>query len=406
MKYLILHAQGFADVPKSDLDGRTPLEAAGTPNMDRLAGEGELGVAILPTDGPQGGADVVPVALLGYDPKKVYPGPAPFEAIGLGIAVGEQDVVYRCNLVTLRSGNKKPRDLKKLLPTAVMEEAAVCLDVEDARECIDAINEQLGSETIQFYPGPGDRHFMVWVNGKAKTTCVNPEEILNRTIGEALPSGDGADILRKLMDASIVILSSHPINDQREEAGLKPINAMWLWGQGRSPHLTPLTEERQITGSVTAMSALHRGVAMAAGLEGIDVAAEAEPLDFRTQAEVAVRELGKKDLVYVHSAVTNANAQRDDGKAKVSAIEDYDRHLVGPLLQAASQKGHHRVLLVCDGFIVDVKPPVVPLMPYAFYDSAGRSTSGANRFSAAAHTAQAGARDATKLMARLMPRTA
>ena len=244
------------------------MQAAVTPTMDRLASGGELGLATLPADVAVGGNDVMALALLGYDPRKIHAGPAPFEAIGQGIAVGEHDVVFRCSMVTLRAGLPGTRDEDGCEKTrairVVLDDAgAAGLEDDDARELIEAINEQLGSESIQFYPGAGHRHLMVWVGGKTRTVCNDPHDVVGKAIGEALPSGDGADILRKLMEASLVILSTHPLNEARRDAGLKPINCLWLWGQGRAPQLSPLTDERRISGTVISderSSSWHRSL--------------------------------------------------------------------------------------------------------------------------------------------------
>ena len=167
MKYLILHADGMADLACPELGGSTPLQAATTPYLDQIAQRGEVGLLSLPSDAGTAGSDVTSVAVLGYDPKKYYPGPGPLEAAGLGVTVGEQDVVFRCTMVTVRgesaTGSKdRAADIKKLGPHVVMEDAtAGLIDTEQARELVEAVNEQLGSESIQFYPGSGHRHLMV-----------------------------------------------------------------------------------------------------------------------------------------------------------------------------------------------------------------------------------------------------
>ncbi|MBM4124655.1 MAG: phosphoglycerate mutase, partial [Nitrospira sp.] len=276
MKYIILHGEGMADAPRPDLGGKTPLQAAATPNMDGLARNGELGMVTMGhAEGLGHGSEVLQLSALGYDARKFYPGPAPLEAVSLGVVVEEHDVVYRCTMVTLRAaaqpGKGQQAETKKLGPQVVLEdETAGGIETEEARELIEAVNEQLGSETIQFYPGPGHRHLMVWVGGKAKAVCTDPHELRGKPIGDCLPSGDGADILRKLMDASLIILRDHPVNDQRREAGLKPANCLWLWGPGRAPKLPKLTEQYQVSGAVIATSDLHRGVGLCAGLEAVD----------------------------------------------------------------------------------------------------------------------------------------
>ncbi len=153
MKYVVLHGEGLADRPHPNLQGKTPLQVAGTPNMDFLARNGEFGLLAIPAEGLTPGSDLTELAMLGQDPRKSYPGPAPFDAAGLGVALGDQDVAVRCHMVTLRSaqGGRGAADLKKLGANVILEdETAGGIQTEEARELIDAINEQLGSEVIQF----------------------------------------------------------------------------------------------------------------------------------------------------------------------------------------------------------------------------------------------------------------
>ena len=414
MKYIIIHGEGFADVPSRELGGRTPLQAAVTPNMDRLASGGELGLTALPADVPAGGSDVMALALLGYDPRKVHAGPAPFEAVGQGIAVNEHDVVFRSSMVTVRAGvaaTGLKMDVKKIAPSVILDDdTAAGLEDEDARELIEAINEQLGSESVQFYPGAGHRHLMVWVGGKARATCMDPHAVVGKPIGEYLPSGDGSDILRKLMEASLNILSTHPVNDARRDAGLKPVNFLWLWGQGKTPQLIKLIEERQISGAMISTSDVHRGIGLCAGLEAIDAAqlTESAETDFQIRGEAVFRELGKKDLVYVHLQMPPWIETDVDPKEKVNIIEECDRKIVGPILQRLDKLGAYRMVLVCEAW----KPPgsrviASGLSPYVFYEgpTSAKQGRGFSEPEAEIEAEKAGARDATKFMARLVPRS-
>lgn len=413
MKYIIIHGEGFADAPSEALGGRTPLQAAATPNMDRLASGGELGLAALAADVPPGGSDVMTLALLGYDPRKVHSGPAPFEAVGQGIAVDEQDVVFRCSMVTLRAGTPGTGtnlDVKKLGPSVVLDDdGAVGLEDDDARELIEAINEQLGSESVQFYAGPGHRHLMVWVGGKSRAVCIDPHEVIGKPIGEYLPTGDGSDILRKLMEASLNILSTHPVNEARSEAGLKPINCLWLSGQGRRPQLATLLEERQVSGTMISASDVHRGIGLCAGLDAIDsdLLTESGGTDFQSRGEAALRELSKKDLVYIHVPIPSHMGTDMDPKEKVSIIEACDEKIIGPMRQQLDKYGAHRVVLLCETW----RPPgsrmvAHGLSPYVFYEgpASTKQTRGFNEPEAEIEAEKVGARDATKFMARLVPR--
>jgi 2,3-bisphosphoglycerate-independent phosphoglycerate mutase len=413
MKYIIVHGEGFADVPSQELGGRTPLQAAATPNMDRLASGGELGLAALPADASFGGSDVVTLALLGYDPRKVHAGPAPFEAVGQGIAVDEHDVVFRCSMVTLRAGapgTGSKTDVKKLAPSVILDDdGATGLEDEDARELIEAINEQLGSESIQFYPGAGHRHLMVWVGGKTRATCIDPHEAVGKPIGDYLPTGDGSDILRKLMEASLIILSTHPVNDARRDAGLKPVNCLWLWGQGRAPHLPALTEERRITGAMVSTSNVHRGIGLCAGLEAIDptLLVQSGETDFQSRGEAALREIGKKDLAYVHVQMPAQMETDTDPKGKVKVIEECDRKIVGPILERLDKLGPYRAILLCETWAAAGSRAITHgLSPYVFYEGPAHATQtrGFSEAEAEGEAKKTGARDATKLMARLVPR--
>ena len=395
MKYVMLHAGGMADRPRSELGARTPLQAAATPHLDRLAQAGELGLLTIPVDGHRYGSGLSGAAILGYDPKKFYQGPGPLEAASLGVSVTEHDVVYRCTMVTLRpEGTKSGFDIKKLGPQVVMDDAtAGLISTEEARELIDAINEQLGSETIQFYPGSGHRHLMVWVEGKPRAVCVDPQSLLGQPVAKALPSGDGSDILRKLMEASLVILRDHPVNEDRRAAGKKPANCIWPWGEGRAIAWPSLTEKYGVSGAVVASSDVHRGVGICAGLEAAEPERVASGL--RAKAEAAVAELATKDFVYVHAGLTDEVVHSTDITAKVRGIEEFDRELVGPLLTGLAKHGRYRYLVLCDH-----GEGAADQAFYAFGEGGGKNA-GDRRFTEVdAQASKAPARDATKFVTK------
>ncbi|HEX6825399.1 MAG TPA: 2,3-bisphosphoglycerate-independent phosphoglycerate mutase [Nitrospiraceae bacterium] len=408
MKHVILHADGMADHPRKELGGRTPLQAASTPHLDRLAQGGELGLLTAVLDGVRQGSGLMGTAILGYDPKKYYQGPGPLEAASLGVAVGEHDVVYRCTMVTLRadaqSGSKGGlNEIKKLGPHVVMDDAtAGLISTEEARELIEAINEQLGSEMIQFYPGLGHRHLMVWVNGKSRAICTDPQLLVGRSIADALPTGDGSDILWKLMEASFQILRDHSLNDERQEAGQKPANCLWLWGQGRAIPWPSLSERLKMSGVVISQSDVHRGLGITAGLEAVD-GARLAGADLRTQAAVTLDELKKKDFAYVHVELPDEVVYGSDVPAKVKGIEAVDRELVGPLLDGLAKLGAHRIAAFCDlGNVHHGQAAEAPGF-FAYRDSAAAVAAGAGRRFTEddARASTVPPRDATKFVVRL-----
>ena len=408
MKYVILHADGMADHPRQELDGRTPLQAASTPHLDRLAQGGELGLLVAAPDNVRQGRGLMGTTILGYDPKKYYQGPGPLEAASLGVAIGDHDVVYCCTMVTLRadaqSGSKGGlNEIKKLGPHVVMDDAtAGLISTEEARELIDAINEQLGSEMIQFYPGLGHCHLMVWVNGKSRAVCTDPQSLVGRPIVDALPTGDGSDILWKLMDASFQILRDHPLNDERREAGQRPANCLWLWGQGRAILWPSLSERMKMSGVVVSQSDVHRGLGILAGLEAVD-GARLAGADLRTQAAVALEELKKKDFAYVHVELPDEVVYGSDVAAKVKGIEAVDRELVGPLLEGLAKLGSHRIVAFCDSGNVHHGQAAEGPGFFAYRDSAAAPSAGAGRrfIEADAQASTVPPRDTTKFIVRL-----
>jgi len=408
MKYVILHVDGVADQPRTELGGKTPLQAASIPHFDDIAQRGELGMLTIPPENGRHGSGLAGTCILGYEPRKYYQGPGPLEAASLGVTVGEHDVVYRCTMVTLKAelqpGVKGgAAEVKKLGPHVVMEDATAGLITgEEARELIDAVNEQLGSEIIQFYPGSGHRHLMVWVNGKSRALCTDPQSLVGKPVGDAFPAGDGADMLRKLMDASLTILRDHPVNDERREAGLSPANCLWLWGEGRAVNWPSLVERFHVSGAVVSSSDVHRGLGLLAGLDAVDPERLSEP-DLATRAAVVLEELKKKDFAYVHVELPDTVVYGTDVKAKVTGIEDIDRELVRPLLQGMAQLGPYRLMVLCDSGGVQQGRPGDGQWFYAYRDSATQQTAPSpRRFTEVdAQASTLAPRDATKFVIRL-----
>jgi 2,3-bisphosphoglycerate-independent phosphoglycerate mutase len=411
MKYVILHAEGMADHPRQELAGKTPLQAASTPSFDRLAQQCELGLLTVALDNGRHGSGLTGTSILGYEPKKYYQGPGPLEAASLGITVGANDVVYLCTMVSLKGeqspgGKSGTGDLKKFGPHLVMDDAtAGLITTEEARELIEAVNEQLGSELIQFYPGSGHRHLMVWVDGKPRALCTDPQTLVGRSIGDALPAGDGADMLRKLMEASLVILRDHPVNDDRREAGNKPANCLWLWGEGRAIPWPSLSERFGVPGVVLSSGDVHRGLGLVAGLEAVD---PVRLSDLRTHAMVALEELKKKDFAYVHVELPDEVVYDPDVKAKVRAIEAVDREFVSPFLDGLAQLGPSRLVAIADPGSVHQEKLAEAQWLYAYQDSSAKPTGRASRrFTEVDAKASATApRDATKFVVRLFAKGA
>jgi len=340
---MILCGDGMADYPIAELNGKTPLQAADTPTLNRLAGRGILGLVRTVPPGFPPGSDVANLSIFGYDPALHYTGRAPLEAASMGVRLKPRDVAFRCNLITLgfRNGREYMEDF-----------SADHISTEEAREVMARIGDTLGNEEFNFYPGVSYRHLMVWRNGEqgleVKTTP--PHDISGKDIAPYLPQGGGQEEVLRLMEEAKKILSPGLANQGRRKMGKKPANAIWLWGQGKAPSLLPMTERFGLKGSVISAVDLMKGIGFYAGLEILNVPGATGYLDtnYGGKAEYALREISKKDLVYVHLEAPDEASHNGNLKDKIQAIEDFDHKIVGPILRGLEEYPDFRLMILPD----------------------------------------------------------
>ncbi len=380
MKYIILQGDGMADYPLEVLAGKTPLQVARTPNMDCLAQRGVYGIAYVIPDGFPPGSDVGNMSIMGYDPAIYHTGRSPLEAASMGVALGPKDIAFRCNLVALCGSGAE----------TVMEDfTSGHITTEEAREIIKDLQEKLGGDGIEFFPGVSYRHLMVWRDGKEKMDTTPPHDITDQKIAGYMPKGEGAERLLQLMAASQPLLANHPINQKRQAAGKRQATTIWLWGQGRAPQLPPLTKRFGITGGVISAVDIIHGLGVYAGLERIDVPGITGFLDtnYVGKGEYGVRSLEKNDFVFIHVEATDEAGHMGDVKAKIQALEDFDEKVVGTVLKGMGQRKDFRILLMPDhptsiALKTHVADPV-PFVLYAPADLRDNGTVGYNEVDAA-----------------------
>lgn len=344
MKYLVLIGDGMADRPLKELGGKTPLMAACTPNMDRLAKEGIVGMANTLPEGLPTGSDVANLSILGYDPRKYYTGRAPLEAVSMGIELKARDVAFRCNLVTLEFGPDRSK-------TKMVDHSAGQLGTEEGHELIKALDEKLGSARVKFHPGVSYRNVMVWSDGELKADCTPPHDILDRPISDYLPKGPGSEFIWELMRKSVDILENHPVNKARLAKGQRPANSIWLWGQGGKPDMPQFKELYGLEGGMISAVDLTNGLGKAAGLRTIKVPGATGYLDtnFKGKAEYALGALkGGLDFVYVHVEASDEASHEGVLADKIKAIESFDKLVVGTVLKGAEELGDVKILIMPD----------------------------------------------------------
>jgi 2,3-bisphosphoglycerate-independent phosphoglycerate mutase len=363
MKYIILQGDGMADFPLEVLGGKTPLEAARTPNMDWLAQRGVYGLAHVIPDGFPPGSDVGNMSIMGYDPAVYHTGRSPLEAASMGVSLGPKDIAFRCNLVTLGGNGDE---------TVMKDFTSGHISTEEAAHIIGDLGQALNGDGVEFFPGVSYRHLMVWRNGKEKMATTPPHDITDQKINAYLPTGDGAERLLKLMQGSQPILARHPINAKRRSEGKREATTIWLWGQGRAPQLPPLTERFGITGGVISAVDIIHGLGVYAGLQRIEVPGITGFLDtnYIGKGEYGVRSLEKNDLVFIHVEATDEAGHMGDVNAKIQALEDFDEKVVGTVLKGMAGRQDFRVLLMPDHpTAIALKTHVAAPVPFVLYSA-------------------------------------
>ena len=292
MKYIVVLGDGMADQPVAALGGKTPLEAAVTPVMDALASMGTLGTVQNVPAGMAPGSDVANLSVLGYDPAANYSGRSPLEALSVGVAMDDDDVIFRSNLVTLTEN--QPYDQKIILDHSSGE-----ISTADADVLMDAIRREFNSSRFQFYTGTSYRHILVWKQGRL-SPLEPPHDHLGHAIGPYLPQ---EAVLREMMERSYEILNNHPLNLARAAAGKHKANSLWFWGAGTKPQVQNFREKTGLTGAMISAVDLLKGIAVGAGMRIYNVPGATGSIDtnFEGKAQAAVDALLKDgcDFAYI-----------------------------------------------------------------------------------------------------------
>jgi len=374
MKVIILLGDGMSDVAYTELDNKTPLQSAATPNMDFMARHGQVGLARTVPDGLPPGSDVANLSVFGFDPRSCYTGRSPLEAVSMGVELGPDDVAFRMNLITL-----KPHGT-----SLYMEDfSAGHISTAEGRELVETLQRELGSAEFEFHPGVGYRHLMVWRNGKDAMKSTPPHDISGKAILEHLPRGEGAEALINIMNHSQMVLHDHPLNKRRKAEGKLPANSVWLWGHGKTPRIETYMEKFGISGAVISAVDLIKGIGVCAGLDIIDVEGATGYIDtnYLGKAQAALAALETHDFVYVHVEAPDEASHSGRMDHKLQAIEDFDRQVVGTVLEGIKVHGDYAVLCCPD------HPTPVRLMthtsdpvPFAIYRGEEGAGNGASAY--------------------------
>ena len=364
MKYVVILGDGMADEPIAALGGKTPLDYAKTPCMDAMAGMGRMGLTQNVPEGMAPGSDVANLSVLGYNPAECYSGRSPLEALSVGVSMEPDDVIFRCNIVTLTEG--EPYEEKTILDHSSGEIAT-----KDADILMDAIRAQFNSDSVRFYTGTSYRHIMVWKHGRV-VPLEPPHDHLGTKIGPWLPK---EPILKEMMEESFPILDVHPLNLDRAAAGKHRANSLWFWGAGTKPSLRSFREKTGLKGAMISAVDLLKGIAVGAGMEVYQVPGATGSLDtnYEGKADAAAKALLEDgcDFVYVHVEAPDEMGHQGDVNAKVKSIEYLDSRLIARLKKALDASGEdYRMLILPDHPTpIRLRTHTGEPVPFLLYDS-------------------------------------
>lgn len=333
MKYVFLVGDGMADDPQPALGGKTPLEAARTPHMDRIASLGRVGRILTVPSGLPPGSDVANLSLMGYDAAANYQGRGPIEAASIGVDLEPDDTAFRCNLVTLGDGVMADYSAGHIITE---ESNPILLDLQSA----------LGTERIKFVPGISYRHLLIIRDFPAGLECTPPHDISGRPWPPHLPKGPGREIILDLMEKARPVLASSKVNRKRKT----PATDIWPWGQGRAMKLETLGRRFGLKGSVISAVDLVRGLGILAGLRVRLVPGATGYLgtNYAGKIEAAKAALAEEDFVYLHVEAPDETSHEGDLDKKIQAIEEFDRNIVGEILAWAEDVPEARIIVAPD----------------------------------------------------------
>lgn len=355
----------MGDLPIPALNNQTPLEAAIIPTMDYLASHGEMCLLQTIPDGFLPGSDVANLSLLGYKPEKYYTGRAPLEAASMGVSLNDDEIAFRCNLVTL--------DFQNNDHVSMVDYSGGHISTNEARVLIESLDKELGNEQVRLFPGVSYRHLLVHKGELSDLETVPPHDYTGQDVTAYWQRYLQIPHIKDLLAKACDILASHEINEKRCANGQNPANAIWLWGEGKAPSMPTLQEQFGVSGALISAVDLLKGIGVYAGMEIINVPGATGYLDtnYAGKAKAALDALQNHDLVFVHVEAPDEASHQGLLPEKIQAIVDFDQLIVQPIFEGLQNSNcDFRLVIAMDHFTpISLKTHTDPPVPIAFYDS-------------------------------------
>lgn len=316
---------GMADRPLKELDNKTPLEAAKTPNMDKMAKIGINGIMDPIKPGIRAGSDTSHISILGYDPYQVYTGRGPFEAAGVGIEVMPGDIAFRCNFSTaneegLITDRRAGRIREK---TELLASSLNSIKLEGFEDVEIIFKESTGHRSVLVLRGSGLSDQVS--DADPKKEGKPPKEIIGL---DGSPEAEKtAQVLNKLVSESYNILKDHPLNLERIDAGEPPANIVLPRGAGAVPDVQPFNEKYGLKSACIAETGLIMGIGKLAGMDIIEVEGATGGVDTNLDSiRESIIENASKDYDFLLINIDGADEAGHDGnlQEKVDFLEKVD----------------------------------------------------------------------------------
>lgn len=405
MKYIVVLGDGMGGRPIDALGGKTTLETAKTPWMDKMAREGECGILKTLIDGYPMGSDVANLTVLGYEPRKYYTGRSPLEALGLELDVGEKDLVLRANLVHI--SERDPMNAK------MVDHSSDKITDAEAAALVEALRTILPSD-MELFAGASYRNILVWHNYLQsydyKLELAPPHDILEQDVKAYLPAGNGADVLWDLTQKSVALLEAHPVNLARKEKGLRTANCLWMWGDGTRPMLDSFEGRYGLKGAMVTAVPLLEGIAFGTGMEKQKVANVTGDIhtNFEGKANAAIDALKRGfDFAFLHMEAPDECGHDGNTAEKITAIEYVDSRAIRILFERMAElEDEVKILLLPDHATpIEARTHTADEIPYVIWSSKRELAGHAEEYSERA-AAATGIRveDGTQILKRFLTR--
>lgn len=361
MKYVIVIADGMADEPLDELNGKTPVVEANTPNMDFIAKNGYTGLAKNVPDGMTPGSDVANTSIMGFDPSMLK-GRGPLEAPSVGVSLGDNDVAFRLNFINVEDGK-------------INDFTADHISTEEAEELIKALNENFG-DIGKFYPGVSYRNlFVIEDLSMEELKSTPPHDVVGQPVEDnnLKPNNGKSQLINKLMEDSVKVLENHPVNKKRVSEGKLPANMIWLWGQGAKPVIGNFPEKYGMSGATITGVDLLKGISTYIDLDVIEVPGATAYFDtnYQNKVDYALESLKTHDVQFIHIEAPDEAGHEGNLPEKIRAIENIDSIILEKLLKELPNIDSEYTIAVLPDHPtpIDIKTHTMTPIPFAIYST-------------------------------------